>query len=323
MESKIGFSIGSLLNIKNVIDFSANVEKNEYVNSIWVPESWGKEAFSMLGAISQITKKIKLGTSIINIYSRTPATIAMGAISIANLSNKRMILGLGVSTSAIVENLHGIKYENPIVRMKEYIQSLRLLINSKGKANYNGKIVQIKDFEILEKANSEIPIHIAAVNKKMIQLGLNYADGLLFYLQPIEEIKKLIMEIKNRKKINTSLVLITSVSNNEPQKTKKRAAKTLAFYISVGKVYYNFLLKTEYGSEVEKVYKEYHSHGLERSIEHISTKMLDDFVIYGSVNDCHNQIKKFVNTGIDLPILQINPIKDNSGNFDYKDFLEL
>jgi alkanesulfonate monooxygenase SsuD/methylene tetrahydromethanopterin reductase-like flavin-dependent oxidoreductase (luciferase family) len=207
--------------------------------------------------------------------------------------------------------------------MKEYIQSLRLLINSKGKANYNGKIVQIKDFEILEKANSEIPIHIAAVNKKMIQLGLNYADGLLFYLQPIEEIKKLIMEIKNRKKINTSLVLITSVSNNEPQKTKKRAAKTLAFYISVGKVYYNFLLKTEYGSEVEKVYKEYHSHGLERSIEHISTKMLDDFVIYGSVNDCHNQIKKFVNTGIDLPILQINPIKDNSGNFDYKDFLEL
>src|SRR5919112_2936095 len=133
MKSQIGFSIGSLLKIKNVIDFSAKVEKFQHINSIWVPESWGKETFSTLGAISQITSKIKLGTSIINIYSRTPATIAMGAISLDNLSNNRTIRGLGASTAAIVENLHGIKYDDPIMRMKEYIQSLRLLLHSKEK----------------------------------------------------------------------------------------------------------------------------------------------------------------------------------------------
>ena len=51
--------------------------------------------------------------------------------------------------------------------------------------------------------------------------------------------------------------------------------------------------------------------------------MLDDLVIYGSVNDCNYQIKKFINTGIDLPILQINPIEDKNGQLNYKDFLEL
>ena len=98
MKLKIGFSIGSLLQTKNVVEFSSNIDKLEHIDSIWVPESWGKEAFSTLGAISQVTSNVKIGTSIINIYSRTPATIAMGAISIDKLSNNRMIIGLGAST---------------------------------------------------------------------------------------------------------------------------------------------------------------------------------------------------------------------------------
>ncbi len=323
MRFKIGISIGSLLKTKNILDFSSQIDRGENIDSIWVPESWSKEAFSLLGAISQVTKRVSLGTSIINIYSRTPATIAMGTISVDNLSNNRMILGLGASTSAIKENLHGIKYNDPIIRMREYIQSLRMLFKTDEKTNYDGKIVKIKNFNILEVSRLEIPIYIAAVNKKMIQIGFEYADGLLFYLRPINEIKSLLYNIKDKCKFTTSLVLITSVSNNEPQKAKERAAKTLAFYISVGKVYYNFLLNTEYKSDVEKIYKEYHNHGLERSIGYISTKMLDDFVIYGSVNDCNNQIKRFRNTGIDLPILQVNPVKDKNGELNYKDFLEL
>ena len=70
----------------------------------------GKRIFFILGAISQITERVKLGTSIINIYSRTPATIAMGTISIDELSNNRMIVGLGANTPAIIENFHGISY---------------------------------------------------------------------------------------------------------------------------------------------------------------------------------------------------------------------
>jgi alkanesulfonate monooxygenase SsuD/methylene tetrahydromethanopterin reductase-like flavin-dependent oxidoreductase (luciferase family) len=321
MKLKIGFSIGSLLETKNVLEFSSNIDKLEHIDSVWVPESWGKEAFSTLGAISQVTSNVKIGTSIINIYSRTPATIAMGAISLDKLSNNRMRLGLGVSTPSIVENLHGLKYSKPLERMKEYIQSIRSLIHSKEKTSYNGNIVKINNFKILEKSGTQIPIYIAAVNKKMIHIGLKYADGLLFYLRPINEIKNLLYDLK--KKTHLSLVLITSVSNKEPQKAKERASKTLAFYISVGKIYYNFLSRTEFKLEVDKIYKDYHNHGLSRSVENIPTKMLDDLVIYGSVNDCNYQIKKFIDTGIDLPILQINPTEDKNGQLNYKDFLEL
>ena len=224
---------------------------------------------------------------------------------------------------AIIENLHGIKYKDPLLRMKEYIQSIRLLFKTNEKTNYNGKIIKIKNFAILEKSRVNIPIYIAAVNKKMIHIGLEYADGLLFYLRPYKEIKDLVNHINDKSNFNKCLVLITSVSNKDPQKAKDRAAKTLAFYLSVGKIYYNFLLTTEFKIEVEEIFKEYHNHGIERASQNVTSKMLDELVVYGSINDCKNQIKRFKNLGIDLPILQINPIKDNNGELNYKDFLEL
>lgn len=323
MKYKIGFSIGSILSIKDSINFASNVDKKDNVDSIWVPESWGKEAFSTLGAISQVTKKTKLGTSIINIYSRTPATIAMGAISIDKLSNHRMIIGLGTSTLPIVENLHGMKYEKPLTRMKEYIESIKHLVKSQEKIHYNGDVVKINNFKISDNLTQDVPVYIAAVHEKMIQTGLKYADGLILYLRPINEIKETLNEIRKESKKKISMVLITSVSNNNPNMAKERAAKTLAFYIAVGKVYYNFLLKTEYKTDVQNIFKTYHNHGINKAIKYVSTKMLDDFVVYGSVNDCINQIKRFINAGIDSPILQINPVTNNNGEIETKDFLDL
>lgn len=325
--NKIGFSVGSLLKPKQILNFCASIEENPNVGSIWVPESWGKEAFSTLGAISQITKKVNIGTSITNIYSRSPATIAMGAITLDNFSNGRMILGLGASTPQIIENLHGLKYIDPLLRMREYIESIKVLIESEAKT-YSGKIVKINNFRLLEKPLGKIPIYIAAVNKKMINVAIDLAEGIMFYLKPMNELKQEIEKINlerslKKEKFTKSLSMITSVSNKSPDKAKERAIKTLVFYIAVGKVYYKYLLKTEFRKEVEMIYNAYYNHGILNAMENVSNPMVENFTICGSVSDCKYQINKIIKTGIDLPILQINPIKNASNEFEYKDFLEL
>jgi 5,10-methylenetetrahydromethanopterin reductase len=325
MREKIGFSIGSLLKAKEILEFVSIVDKNENIHSIWAPESWGKEVFSTLGAISQVTNRMKIGSSIVNIYSRTPATIAMGGITLDSLSNERAILGLGTSTSVLVQNLHGIKFEKPLVRMKEYVQSIKLLLKSK-KVNYYGKTVNIKDFKLLEHSRDDIPIYVAAVNSGMIGIAKKYADGVILYLKPKEELKVLIENIKfenQNQNFIKALVIITSVSNKTPKKAVDRAARTLAFYISVGSIYYDSLIKTKYKSEVEKIYYDYNKYGIGESIKNITDEMLNDLVIAGSINDCNSQIKRVRKIGIDLPILQMNPIKDTSNNLDYKDFTDL
>jgi alkanesulfonate monooxygenase SsuD/methylene tetrahydromethanopterin reductase-like flavin-dependent oxidoreductase (luciferase family) len=141
---RIALSLGSLLSVNQVIDYSEILSKTN-LDTIWVPETWGMENFSMLSAVSNKTTNQKIGSSIINIYSRSPSVIAMGASTVDTLSEGRLILGLGASSLPIVETFHGYKFEKPVQRMKEYVEIIRLVLSGK-KVNYSGKIFNLKNF---------------------------------------------------------------------------------------------------------------------------------------------------------------------------------
>jgi len=230
---RIAFSLGSLLSINQVIKCSEILSKTN-VDTIWIPETWGMENFSMLSAISNKTTTQKIGSSIINIYSRSPALIAMGASTVDTLSNGRLIRGLGTSSLPIVETFHGYKFENPVQRMKEYVEIIRLTLSGK-QVNYVGKIFDLKNFTLLIKPKREsIPIYLAAINQKMVDLTWRIADGVIFYLRPLNEMTETITKMQSKKKIDVTCQIITSIAENSDIAID-RAKKTLAFYVSVGK----------------------------------------------------------------------------------------
>ena len=202
--TKIGYSLGPLLSMHEVIACAKLADSQQNVDSIWVPESWGRESFATLGAMSQITRRVRLGTSIISIYSRTPATVAMAATTLDMLSNKRTIIGLGPSTAAIVENWHGLKFERPASRMREYVECLKLMASGE-KVNYNGEFFKANNFKILHQPlRKHIPIFMAAVNKKMVSLASEIADGVLLYLRPLDELKRQLRSLNEVQKRGVS-----------------------------------------------------------------------------------------------------------------------
>lgn len=336
---KIGYNIGTLLSVKSILGFAKKVEEKTNVHSLWVPESWGREAFVSLGALSQVTNKVKLGTGIVSIHSRTPATVAMAISTLDILSNNRSILGLGVSTPALVENWHGIKFDNPFEKMREYIECIRMIMKG-SKVKFEGKYFKINDFKILFKPQREnIPIYTAAVNNGMIDLSSELSDGVLLYLRSKNELKKGVDRIlnnisgkkdvdnydkkfcendiknineddesKQRKNFEICCAFITAVSDKEPDKARERAAKTLAFYVAVGKYYNRFLLKTGYEYEVNNITEEYKKNGIENIHKFVSDRMLESLTICGTKEECRKSLEVFVNTGITLPIIQINPV---------------
>ena len=91
----------------------------------------------------------------------------------------------------------------------------------------------------------------------------------------------------------------------------KELQKTLAFYVAVGKYYNQFLSSHGFRNEVEKITNEYQTNGIENISKFVTDHMLDSLTIYGTVEDCIKSLKRFVSCGISLPILQINPVKDN------------
>lgn len=315
---KLGYSLGPLLSMREILLCAKMADQQENVDSLWVPESWGRESFATLGAISQVTRKVSLGTSIINIYSRTPAIVAMAATTLDMLSDNRTIIGLGASTAAIVENWHGLKFNRPACRMKEYIECLRLMSRGE-KVKYNGEFFQINNFKILHQPQrANIPIFMAAVNKKMVSMASKLADGILLYLRPLEELKRTATELKQAtkgKSFEIACSFICAMSNKEPEKARARAATTLAFYIAVGEYYSKFLADNGFKIEVEEITAEYRKAGADNAAKYVSDRMLSSLVICGNSEECRESLSKFLSTGITLPIIQFNPIGDSESSF--------
>ena len=303
---RIACSLGSLLSVEQVIECTKMISETN-IDSIWIPETWGMENFSMLGAVSSETKTQKIGSSIINIYSRSPSTISMGAATTDILSNGRLILGLGTSSVPIVEDFHGEKFETPVQRMREYVEIIRLSL-SKKQINYSGKIFNLKNFTLLiEPKRQSIPIYLAAINQKMVNLTWELGDGVIFYLRPLDEMKKTISKMQSERKIDVACQIITCISNNS-EEAIQRAKKTLAFYISVGKVYREFLAKNGFENETDNIFEEFKKSGFKSNHELIPDSMLNSLCISGSPEEAKVQLEKFRDTGIDLPIIQFNPI---------------
>ena len=269
----------------------------------------------MLGLASKENTFSKIGSSIINIYSRSPSLIAMGASTIDTISNGRLILGLGTSSVPIVENFHGNSFDTPVQRMKEYVEIIRLALQGE-KINYSGKIFTLKDFSLLTKPiRKEIPIYLAAINQKMVEMTWDIADGVIFYLRPKNEMKETISKMQKKKKIDTTLQIITCIHEDE-EKARNRAKKTLSFYIAVGKIYREFLQSTGYSDEVKIINEEYKKNGLGGLQELIPEKMLDDLCIAGTPATAIKKLDAFRDVGIDLPIIQFNPIDNVKESFE-------
>jgi 5,10-methylenetetrahydromethanopterin reductase len=314
---QIGINPSSLFNTQDILEFAKLLDNRPQVHSIWIPESWGREAFVMLGAIASLTSKIKLGTSIVSMFSRSPATTAMAASTLDNISKNRTIIGIGASTPILAENWHGTKFEYPLKRMKEYVTCFKI-ISSGETINFDGNFFKLKNMKIMHPSTrKKIPVFLGAVNSGMIKLATDIADGTILYLRPFDELKETVQNIrsvnsKKSKNFEISSVFIAAISNRYPELARSRAAKTLAFYVAVGKYYSEFLSSHGFKNEVEQISNDYLLNGIENISKFVTDHMLDSLTICGTVEDCIRSLKRFVSCGISLPILQINPVKDNS-----------
>lgn len=314
---QIGINPSSLFSTKDILEFAKLLDNKPQVDSIWIPESWGREAFVMLGAIASLTSKIKLGTSIVSMFSRSPATTAMAASTLDMISKNRTVIGIGASTPILAENWHGTKFEFPLKRMKEYVTCFKI-ITSGETINFDGDFFKLKNMKIMHPSTrKKIPVFLGAVNSGMIKLATEIADGTILYLRPFDELKETVKHIrsvtsKESKNFEISSVFITAISNRYPELARRRAAKTLAFYVAVGKYYNEFLSSHGFKNEVEQVSNDYLINGIDNISKFVTDYMLDALTICGTVEDCIRSLKRFVSCGISLPILQINPVKDNS-----------
>ena len=200
--------------------------------------------------------------------------------------------------------------------MKEYVECIKLMMSGE-KVNYAGEFFKVSNFKMLNAPKRQVPVFLAAVNKRMLALAAEKADGVLLYMQPLQELRETATWLKASAgaKFEVALSLICAVSDGEPEKARERAAKTLAFYIAVGKYYRDFLAENGYRKETEKIAEEYKKNGGDAAGRQVPRAMLDALTVCGTKQECRKALERFVDAGVTLPILQVNPVEGAESSF--------
>src|SRR5207247_10562617 len=116
-------------------------------DTIFVPEAWGRDAFTTLGWIAAHTKRVRIGTGIVNVFSRTPALIAQSVATLDEISGGRAVLGLGTSGPGVIERWHGMRFEDGLRRTRETVEIVRMALSGE-RVNYAGQIFKLQDFRL-------------------------------------------------------------------------------------------------------------------------------------------------------------------------------
>jgi F420-dependent oxidoreductase-like protein len=165
------------------------------IDTVWVAEAYGFDGVSLMGYLAAVTERVEIGAAILPIYTRTPSLLAMTAAGVDALSGGRCILGLGASGPQVIEGFHGVPYTQPLTRTREVIDICRMAWKRERLA-YQGSTVTLplppgqgtglgKPLKMItHPVRSEIPIYVAALGPKNVEMTAEVADGWLplFYL---------------------------------------------------------------------------------------------------------------------------------------------
>ncbi len=297
---------------KDVISIAQQADSLGY-HSFWTGESWGRDVFTVLTMVACHTENLRLGAGIVNVFSRTPALIAQTVASLDILSQGRAILGLGSSGRTVVENWHGVPFDSPLARTREYIDIIRMALAG-GPVNHQGRFYRMDRFRMISPPVQErVPIYIASLGPKNLALTGELADGWLPIWTHLERLPGLKEDIglaasKAGREIADVTVApyIMCYAASDPQDLahgERLLRDHMVYYIGgMGSYYFDSFSRAGFASEAQAVRDAWSSGERERAAAAVSDRMLESVAVLGTPEQCRSQLARFRRAGADLPI---------------------
>ncbi len=285
-------------------------------DSVWLGEAWGYELFTSLADLVRVTSRIKLGAGVANVFSRTPALIASTAATLDERSSGRMLLGLGTSGPQVVEHWHGMPYQKPLRRLREYTEIINTIIARKP-LSYQGEVFKLeRGFTLrFHPPRTHIPIYIASLtDKSIIQTG-TIADGVLPTYWPAHaypEMRRLLDEgavsagrPSGSVKIASYIMCEILLDERERELARRRARGPVAFYIGrMGAFYAEMLARHGFASDVAAVKKGWET-GQQAAIAAVSDALLDATAVVGLPDEICARLREWSALGLNEPLLSL------------------
>jgi alkanesulfonate monooxygenase SsuD/methylene tetrahydromethanopterin reductase-like flavin-dependent oxidoreductase (luciferase family) len=292
------------------------------VETVFVSEAWGREPFGPLAQLAARTERVTLGTSIVNVFSRTPAALAQHFATLDELSDGRAIIGLGTSGKLVVEEFHGLPFEKPATRLRETIQVIKLLLAGEP-LRFQGQVFQFERGFTLRftPLRPRIPVYLASFRPAGLKVVAEHGDGWLPMMIPLERLAEQVSRVRQMTadagRAPASVVVKspgTIIVTSDVPAARLAYKGHLAFYVSrMGVYYYTQLTEMGRGEEVAAIRAAWEAGRSAGGAAAVSDNLLDAFaciVTPDQLDDAVVRLEQQQAAGVDLHQVSLSGITD-------------
>ena len=245
----------------------------------WSGETGGHDGFTSLAMAAAWSERLRLGTGVVNVFTRGPAVLAQHASALLqDASSGRFCLGIGSSSNVIVERWNGIPFQKPLTRVREAVGFLRAALAGE-RAGEGG-------FKLEQPPPSPVPIYIAALRERMLQTAGELGDGAFVNFTPLAGLPKVMAEIEKGAEIagreagTTDVLCRFFCLQGDPEQALPLASWMFAAYATVP-VYEQFFRWLGYGDAIDPMVEAWRAKDRAKAIELVPRDLVEDIFILG------------------------------------------
>src|SRR4029077_12984746 len=259
---------------------------------LWSGETNGPDGFTPLALSGASTERARLGTGIVGVFQRGPALLAQEAAALADASGGRFVLGIGSSSDRIVEGWNGIPFERPLSKVRETLEFLRTALD--GERTESG-------FKLETAPAQPVPIVLAALRGKMLELAVERADGAFTNFLPLNGLPKVAAQLQDAPD-GFELLCRFFCLPGEREQAEPLARFMFSSYITVP-VYTAFYRWLGYGEKIDPMVEAWAAKDRQKAAELAPWDLIEDMFILGSPEEMKERLGAYVEGGITCPVV--------------------
>jgi len=301
--------LANIPDAKYVVDQAQRMDKLGY-KRIWLSENCVLDAPSLGGAIAATTQQ-EIGTAIVPVHSRTPALLAMTAVTLSRLADGRPVhLGIGAGGKVTIERWHGMPFEKTVDAVEQTVAIMRQIFDGE-KTDFTGSIRHSKGFRLSDGPPHSVRIHIGGMGPRMRALAARVADGLIVtWLSPrvlADMAAEFEIAVRNAGRENDDVELIARAYvcvSDDPDATREAVRRELVEYV-ISPPYGEHFAAVGFADEVAAVRSGFQARDRKRAVAGISDRLLDEVLICGrSTADIAGPLKAYFESGAHHLVVQ-------------------
>jgi len=270
------------------------VERAEAVGytDLWSGETNGPDGFTPLALAAAWTERMRLGTGVVGVFQRGPALLAQEAAALADASRGRFALGIGSSSDRIVEGWNGIPFERPLSRVRATVEFLRAALDGERTAS---------GFKLETAPAQRVPIVLAALRGKMLELAVDRAEGAFTNFLPLAGLPKVTAQIQNAPE-GFELLCRFFCLPGEREAVEPLARFMFSSYITVP-VYAAFYRWLGYGEQIDPMIAAWEAGDRQAAAAAAPWELIEEMFVFGPPEQMRERLDAFVAGGVTLPVL--------------------